>query len=622
MKSSTLFFSSLLAAAAMSSVPAWADYTWNGGNEITQALWQTESSWTLSDSSTWSATGTGPGTSYSNMLDGKIVISGTESSKISGTISALEGWTLKLDLKNTLLTVGNLVKFQGGTSITVDEGSVLTINGFSGQKAEGAITLSGAGTIAGKMFFSQKGDYTATVNLENWTGTIKSVDLSIGNLNLSHHGNANSTVELSGFSGYFSEQNDGTVSANIKLTNSSTSGRAYAANITNGWSDKTLTFTGKISGDGTFKNTGPSGSGNSVSQKFLFIGDVSGFAGKFEQSGNRAAGVLMFGNGSAGATSSGNSVSGTGEIAWGNNNVIYDYSNDVVASNTITSAQLVKKGSGSLTLTGTNTYAGGTTIAAGTLVAGSASALGTGTVSVAENAKLSLGTDAVSIGSLSGAGTIGLASGTTKSTLTVNQTTDGTFSGSVNGELVSLVKNGAGTLDLGGYVYLYKTEFANSSVSTTYADVTVNEGTLKISGHAAAGKLSVASSASLGLVGGNAASSFQSVEISEGAKIVIDMSAFADKSETFDVELITTNELKYNDTTITNDNVEATLGGAISLTNWNKTGWKQSLSLDNSTPGTNTLKLTMSIPEPSAFGLLAGVGALAFVAARRRRKKA
>ena len=628
-----MFFSSLLAAAAMSAVPAWADYTWNGGNTITQELWQTGSSWTLSDDSKWvdkddsiddegtKASGTGPGTSYSGMLDGTIVIAGAEDSQISGTIDSLEGWALKLDLKNTHLTVGDLKKFQGVTSITLDDTSVLTVNGFSVGKAEGDITLSGAGTIVGKMFFSQGGYYSASVNLESWTGTIKSVDLDLSEkdaLNLSHHGNAKSTVELSGFSGYFSEQNDGTVSTNIKLTNSSTSDRNYAVNITNGYADKTLTFTGKISGDGTFKNTA------NVAQGFLFTGDVSGFSGKFEQSGT---GVLMFGNNSAGTTTGGSSVSGTGEIAWGNNNVVYNYSNDVVASNTITSAQLIKKGSGSLTLTGTNTYAGGTTIEEGTLVAANASALGTGTVSVAENTKLSLGTKAVSVGSLSGAGSIGLATGTTSSTLTVNQTTNTTFSGSIGdpytgGELVSLVKQGSGTLELGGHLVLWKLN--TSTLSTSYGDVTVDAGTLKFSGdgNVVAGTLSVKNGATLDLVGASAArATLQSVEISEGATIVIDMSAFADKSETFDVELITTNKLEYKDTTITNDNVEAVLGGAITLSNWNKTGWKQSLSYVNSNGDAKTLKLTMTnVPEPSMFGVLAGVGALAFVAARRRRR--
>ena len=508
MKPSTIFFSSLLAAAAMSTVPAFADYTWKGGDTITQDLWQTESSWTLTGSS-WSSSGSGPGTTSSAMWD-KIVISGESGNQISGSINSLEGWALNLNLKNTLLTVGNLVKFQGVTTITLDSDSVLTINGFNPTKIENSITLSGAGTIAGKVFFSKSDQSPSSVSLDSWTGTVKSVDLSAEALDLSRHGNANSTVELSGFSGYFSEQNGGTVSANIKLTNSATSDRVYAANITNGWSDKDITFTGKVSGDGTFKNTGPSGGGNSVRQGFLFTGDVSEFSGKFEQSGNRAAAVLKFGNGGAGVTGNDKSVSGTGEIAWGNYDVVYNYSNDVIASNTITSAKLVKQGDGSLTLTGMNTFSGGTTIEAGTLIAGGESALGTGKVTVAENAKL------------------GFLAGTTVS----------------------------------------------------------------------------------GVTGG--------VEFANGAKLVIDMQSKASEADTFTLKLISDTVLKYNNTDVSSSNVSSLLGGAVELKNWDKTGWTQSLAYEDSS---KTLSLTMTnVPEPSMFGLLAGVGALALVAARRRRR--
>ncbi len=111
---------------------------------------------------------------------------------------------------------------------------------------------------------------------------------------------------------------------------------------------------------------------------------------------------------------------------------------------------LEKVGDGTLTINSSgNTYEGGTTVTQGKLIVGSSDALGTGPVSVETNGKLQLGTDAVSIGTLSGAGTIGLASGTTSSTLTVNQSADGEFSGTLSGA-VSLTKSGTGTLKLSG----------------------------------------------------------------------------------------------------------------------------------------------------------------------------
>ena len=37
---------------------AHADFIWNGGESITQELWQTESSWTVTGSDSWPSAGT------------------------------------------------------------------------------------------------------------------------------------------------------------------------------------------------------------------------------------------------------------------------------------------------------------------------------------------------------------------------------------------------------------------------------------------------------------------------------------------------------------------------------------------------------------------------------------
>ena len=73
---------------------AHADFIWNGGESITQELWQTESSWTVTGSDSWPSAGTGPGTPNSNAWS-LISVSGA-----SGSITQLEGWTLKLALQN------------------------------------------------------------------------------------------------------------------------------------------------------------------------------------------------------------------------------------------------------------------------------------------------------------------------------------------------------------------------------------------------------------------------------------------------------------------------------------------------------------------------------------------
>ncbi|MGN0861569.1 MAG: beta strand repeat-containing protein, partial [Candidatus Spyradosoma sp.] len=275
---------------------------------------------------------------------------------------------------------------------------------------------------------------------------------------------------------------------------------------------------------------------------------------------------------------------------------------------------LKKAGAGTLTLSNANTYKGGTVIEAGTVVAAHANALGTTKgVEVQSGATLNLGASAVTVAGLSGAGTVGLADGTTSSTLTVDSATDSTFSGSI-GNAVSLVKQGTGTLELSGANFLY------SMTDNAYQAVSVDGGTLRIVTNRQAvtyaGATTVASGAALEVsVSDGVSVSLDSVSISEGGKLIIDLSDYASATETFALDLITTSALQYNGEGFASD-CTSLLGNAVELKGWTQTGWAESLAYDGT-----TLSLTMTIPEPSAFGLLAGAGALALVAARRRRTK-
>ena len=200
MKNSKLFITSLVAAAAMSTVPAFADYTWKGGESITQDLWQTESSWTLSDGSSWKTVGTGPGTSNSEMWD-KIVIDGSSGSKISGSVGTLEGWALKLDLKNASLTVGQLNKLQSNNcSISLDKDSVLTVSRFAGGNDGGDTTLTNEGTFnltmrkaqGGGSFLANLGS-TGVFNISGgYSAKIGTLSAKLGN------GSSDSLVTISG----------------------------------------------------------------------------------------------------------------------------------------------------------------------------------------------------------------------------------------------------------------------------------------------------------------------------------------------------------------------------------------------------------------------------------------
>jgi autotransporter-associated beta strand protein len=129
----------------------------------------------------------------------------------------------------------------------------------------------------------------------------------------------------------------------------------------------------------------------------------------------------------------------------------------VLADGGTSSLALTKIGSGMLTLTGANSYSGGTTVSGGTLQlgAGNSTGLGTGGLTLS-GGELDMNTNSVSLPSLSGAaGTISdesVASGTTTLTLTQSTTTafSGTIRNGLNGTFVALTLDGPGTVILSG----------------------------------------------------------------------------------------------------------------------------------------------------------------------------
>ena len=128
-------------------------------------------------------------------------------------------------------------------------------------------------------------------------------------------------------------------------------------------------------------------------------------------------------------------------------------------------APLIKDGEGTLSLTGTNTYSGGTQILLGTLQAGETSAIPSqGLVSLTNKSTFDLNGFNQTISNLSGSGGSILLNG---ATLIVGDTTSQQFSGLIAGE-GSFIKQGEGVLTLSG--------------ANTYTDGTfINGGTLSVS---------------------------------------------------------------------------------------------------------------------------------------------
>jgi autotransporter-associated beta strand protein/T5SS/PEP-CTERM-associated repeat protein len=143
---------------------------------------------------------------------------------------------------------------------------------------------------------------------------------------------------------------------------------------------------------------------------------------------------------------------------------------------------LIKVGSGTLIVTGANTYTGSTTVNVGTLACGASNVIGTGSVTVS-GGTLSLGSYSDSVGAVT------LASGAITGGTLTSTSGFGVQSGSASARLagsVGLTKTGAGIVVLSG---------TNAYTGTT----TVNNGVLLAATPAALrGSISVASGAAVG----------------------------------------------------------------------------------------------------------------------------
>ena len=105
---------------------------------------------------------------------------------------------------------------------------------------------------------------------------------------------------------------------------------------------------------------------------------------------------------------------------------------------------VTKNGLGMLTLSGSNSYQGGTTIDAGVLMLAPGASLGGGALTI-NGGSFNSGGNSVTLTSLSGSGSLALSGGS----LTINLAGNTTYSGAISGS-GALVKQGVGTLTLTG----------------------------------------------------------------------------------------------------------------------------------------------------------------------------
>ncbi|MBP3302409.1 MAG: hypothetical protein J6L64_04685 [Opitutales bacterium] len=177
----------------------------------------------------------------------------------------------------------------------------------------------------------------------------------------------------------------------------------------------------------------------------------------------------------------------------------------------------------------------------------------------------------------------------------------------------ALIKLGEGTMKLSGDNQYW------------WTGATIKEGVLVAASTSAlgTGKVAVSAGATLtfattvsGVTGG--------VEINEGATFAIDLTNFAQtvsEGDKVGFTILMNTALTFNGadaSTLTSNDIDDSYFDEAGSTLGSYSDWAREWAYNTDT---KTLSLTLTIPEPSAFGLLAGVGALVLCVSRRKRRK-
>lgn len=413
-----------------------ANYQVNGGN------------WALSGSTTaatnWVVSGNG------TQLD---ISSSGNLGAPTDTLTLNAGTTLSYTQSGTYtnaIAIASDPIFSPGAGVTATQSGVISDAG-----APGTLAMVGPGTLVLTAANTYSGGTTVSGGVLQLSGS-GTLGAITGALTL-----VNGTVDLGGTT---QTQNGGLVMSGGTLQNGTlTSSGTFA--LTGGSIGAVLAGSGGLtmSGAGTATLTGANtytgstniqggtlaiGAGGSIAAASAVDLQNAGATLDISRGGNQTIGDL---GGAAGTTVS----LGANRLTLGTANAT-TYAG-VIADGGIgggAGGSLVKQGAGSLTLSGVNTYTGMTAVTAGTLLIGSGG-------SIASSSALSLGSGATfDIGSAGGGNqAVNNLSGSSASrvvlgsfNLTVVSTASTEFDGAISGttSLNGVIKQGAGTLTLGG----------------------------------------------------------------------------------------------------------------------------------------------------------------------------
>ena len=382
---------------------------------------------------------------------------------MSGTLN-LAGFTLTKSGLGTLKLNG--MNMSGGGNIVVNQGALQLVDDYNNSSQQG-VSMTGSGTLT----INANGTLT-TPNWYNPLTVTMPIVLNGGQIGGSWPGpagstiaspitlTANSTMNFSGGYGF----------ATFSGVISGTGGLSIYQDGTNPGSP--LTFSGSNTYTGLTQITGGT----------LSLGNPGALAGSTLDYGNYG-GVLDFGSQSsavlggirgAQAMTLVNDNSAAVALSVGNNNQNTTYSGVLGGS-----GSLVKIGSGTLTLSASNTYSGGTWLAGGALKTGNSAALGGGGLTITGGTLDLGGLTALGMASLAGSGGVISDSSTGACTLIIKPPSGCTtsFSGVItNGNGVVSLLLPAGTLYSGAAAGGLVLSGSNSYTGGT----TIDDGTLYV----------------------------------------------------------------------------------------------------------------------------------------------
>ncbi|MBT1158020.1 autotransporter-associated beta strand repeat-containing protein [Aminobacter anthyllidis] len=392
---------------------------------------------------------------------GKLTLSG-DSSGYDGIVYSLAG-TLRLE--NSLAAGTGYIMMFGGAldyGADVDLANIMTLQQdntvlsvASGTATHSGFILSGGGVPRA---VEKTGDGTLVVKAMQHGGptTVSEGTLKAGNANAfdmtgAMTVKADATLDLDGY-----DQQIGSLAGAGSVTLGVARplwGSPQEVTLTTGGNDASTIFSGSISGAGNLSKVGSG---------IFTLSGTNSYTGKTWLDGGtlKAGATNSFSSASAVEVASGTeldldgfdqvigSLAGAGTVALGAGTLTTGGNNDWTDFSGIINGTggLTKKGSGTFTLSGANTYSGATRIDAGTLKAGAANTIAAASaVSVGSGATFDLDGHNQTIASLAGAGNVKLGAGT----LTSGDGNDTEFSGIMSGT-GGLNKQGTGKLTMSG----------------------------------------------------------------------------------------------------------------------------------------------------------------------------